>query len=127
MSDLESSFRTFILQQEAIGAAISGRLYFDKIPDGVITPYVRAKTITDETSYHQQGVSVGKSMIQLDVFAESKSGCAVTATLIRTILAGYRGAMGTFRVVLFVRNVPSDWEELVRLFRKILEVEIRYA
>jgi len=127
MADLESSFRAHVLQQSSITDLVSDRIYWNKVADNAVLPYVKLTTVTDNPSYHQQGESIGRSKVQLDIFDDDKGSCNSLTGIIRTALSGFRGAMGNYRVRLLVRNVNSDWEDSIRMFRRILEVEIGYA
>ena len=127
MADVESSFRTFVLQDVAVLAEVGERFYWNKVADKPTLPFVRGTTVTDKPNYTQDGDGTGITTIQLDVFHESKSECNRVAGLIKTRCSGYRGAMGDYYVRMFLRNIPSNWDESGRLFRRIVEVEVGYV
>lgn len=130
MADLESSFRTLVVTDPALGITFSGRLHWNVTPDGTNYPYIRATTVTDKPLNYQNkrgSGRLGKATIQLDIWDNDKVGVNLAAEQLRTFLDGYRGPMGDYEVRMFVTDVPSSWEEEQRAFRRILEVEVGYA
>lgn len=126
--DIEQALRSFILLDDAITALIGKRFYWDRIEPEMAVPFVRATTITDNPSYNHNGSDTAMTLVQLDIMAESKSEVNSIRDTLFSRLSGYHGSLGDYRdVIIFTKNVPSNFDEPTRLFRRIMELEVGYV
>jgi hypothetical protein len=126
MADLETSLRNLTLQNPAVATAFGNRFYWNHVPDGITYPCIKAQTITDVSGDTHSSTWGGKSLVQLDVYDDDKSGCNTGAALVRYWLNRYNGGMGTNNVTIKVRNSTSLFDVDARLYRRMMEVEILY-
>lgn len=126
MADLESSFRTLMLQGGAVASAIGSRFHWDNLPDNESYPCVRAVTVTDPLNRTHNGTHGGRSLVQIDVYSDAKGTCNSAAEAIKTWIDNYKGAMGTYAVTIQVKNTRGSFEPDSRLYRRLMEIEILY-
>jgi hypothetical protein len=127
MADLESSLRTLALQNASVSSAFGTRFFWNKIPDSVTYPVVRAQTITDTAEDTHSNTWGGRAVVQLDVFDDDKAGANTNAEIIRGWLHRYKGALGSsYNATIKVRNVSSLYDDESRLFRRLMEVDVLY-
>lgn len=127
MATLAEAFHDFVLLDPAVTALISQRLHWNKVPDTPGKPFVKGQTIVDPPTYHQQGLGPSKATLQLDIYGDSPASVDNTFEALKRRCSGYRGNIGGYDVRIFVTNQTDSWTEDMRLWHRMLELEVGYV
>lgn len=70
---IESTLRTYYLDDPAISALIGARFHWGSAPQNTPTPYIRASLVSDTTSHLLNGQTTGlyQRLVQFSIFADS--------------------------------------------------------
>ncbi len=121
---IDSDLRTLTLQNPAVVAQIGARYHIDHIPDSAVYPCVRATTISDPFSRTHNGTFGGTARVQLDVYDDDPINCNAAADTLVGWLDNYHGGMGSHNVTIQAKNNQGGYEADVKLFRRLLEIEV---
>jgi len=131
MAELESNLRTFLAGKAGVtsifGATASCRLYIDKIDEDIdaVYPFAIIRTVQEAPGYAHDGALPDKTVVQIDVYSDSKTTVNSGTTAIRAELSGFRGTMGTLAVgSSFILNTRGNFEPDARNFRRSTDVQI---
>lgn len=123
---VDSNLRTLVLTNAAVVAQIGSRYHIDHLPDSATYPCVRAQLITDPFQRTHSGTYGGRALVQIDTYDDDPTNCNTAADAIVAWLDNYRGALGSYNVVIQIKNRLAGWEAETRLFRRTMEAEILY-
>jgi len=89
----------------------AGRIY-PRLPQSVTFPAIRYQRITTTRKHALDSeVGVTEATVQIDCMAESYSEAKTLADEVRTLLHGYRGALGTLTAHLVSLDTENDFYE----------------
>lgn len=123
------ALRSFVLADAAIAALVADRVYPLTLPQGVTLPAMTYQVVFGEHPViHDGPQGLARARVQFDCWAERYSETVAIAGALRTVLNGYRGAMGAIPdVVAKVAGELDGWEPDVRAFRKTVDFQIWYV
>ena len=131
MAKLESNLRTFLCSKSGVttifGATAVCRIYVDRQDPKITTayPFAIIRTVTESPDYAHDGAMPDSSVVQIDVYSNSKTTVNSGTTAIRAELSGYRGAMsGITCGSSFIINTRGDYDPDAKLYRRSTDVEI---
>lgn len=126
---IEEGIYSYISGVAAITAIVSTRIYPVLVPQNPTYPLVRYQKISGVRLHTlDQAVGMVRSIYQFDAWAETYLAAKQLSRELRLALDSYRGIMGSDTIHgAFVRNELDVYEELTKLHRIILEVELIYT
>ena len=128
MADLETPLRALVLQNADVVTAIGQRFYWRYIPEETSYPCIKAQTITNPLDRTHGGTHGGRERVQIDVYdnKDQESRCHAAADTLVIWLDNYKGGMGSHNVTIQVKSDVPMPDPDIRLFRRMLEIEILY-
>lgn len=128
MADIEKSLLSFMLLYSDIVSLVGNRIVWNTIPEGMATPLIRLRTVSDTFVDNHQSKPLSRATIEAHVLSNSKASCNDVAEKIKELFHGYRGAIGEYgRARILVRDAPSDWAQDVHYFLRTIEMDVGYA
>lgn len=127
MATLASALRGFVLLDPAVTALIGEHIHWNRVPEGVTPPYVRALIVTDSSVYNQMGAGPAKAVVQFDGWDSSKATVDDVMTAIKARTDGYRGSINGWDVRIFITNERDSWDQDLQMFHRMLEMEVGYV
>jgi hypothetical protein len=131
MAELESSLVTYLIGlagvQAEFGSGSTHRLYVDHKDERITTvyPFAIIRTVFENSRYAHDGTLPDDSLIQVDVFSDSKTTANSAVTALRTALSGFSGTMDASTVgSIFVRNVRGTFDPESQLFVRSVDFQI---
>lgn len=131
MAEVESSLVTYLKTVGGVtaifGASPNTRLYVDRIDPRITVayPFLIIRTVAESPGYAHDGELKDTSLIQLDVYSDSKTTVNSGTTALRAALSGLTGAMGAVTVgSSFVKDTRGEFDPGTRVFRRYTDVEI---
>jgi hypothetical protein len=93
---IEQALFSVLSQNAGVISAFSGRVYADKVPEGVAMPFA-VTSLVDSVPIHgvRQQTSWSRARVQIDIYARGKSEIISAAEAIKTALRRYRGTVGS--------------------------------
>ena len=125
MAEIRVEMRRF-LQQDTTVMAVLDEIYVDKLPDNVSYPCAMLRNVTEPLTYNQDGSYSRRTLVQIDIYAETSASKDAAKDAIMNKLSGHRGMMGAIEVgFIFVRDAGRDTPDKdAQLNHKILEAEV---
>lgn len=124
VADIRPALRTFLLADTDIAAAIVGRIYPGKLPQGVAQASIVYTLISDPGDYTMQGPSgLAHPRYQIDAWAPTLDAATSLANLIKGRIDGYQGPMGTGADLVNVQGIFRDaggreeFDDVAKLWR----------
>lgn len=117
---LNAAFRTFVLDDSAIAALISQRMFPVRLPEKAALPAITYQTISDVREPHLRGPSgLARARYQVDCYAQLPKDAAILGNLVRQRLDAYRGAWPidevspptTVQVAIFFESAMDLFDE----------------
>lgn len=95
MADMQAALRSRLVAAGPVTALVGTRIYWTKVPQGAVLPYVRMQTVSDERPQDLDDYDAGReTRVQVDCFASdyatarALSQAIITATNSPTTLSG---------------------------------------
>jgi hypothetical protein len=124
VADIRPALRTFLLADSGIAAAIVGRIYPGKLPQGEGRASIVYTLISDPGDYTMQGASgLAHPRFQIDAWAPTLDAATSLAILIKGRIDGYQGPMGTGADLVMVQGIFRDaggreeFDDVAKLWR----------
>lgn len=131
MAELESSFVTYLVGlagvQTEFGSGSTHRIYVDHKDERIDTvyPFAIVRTVFENTPYAHDGGLPDSSLLQVDVYSDSKTTVNSGVTALRTALSGFSGTMSSVTVgSVFVSNVRGSFDPEARVFVRSVDFQI---
>lgn len=110
---MEEGLVAFLLASAGLTALVDNRVNWASRVAGEPTPSVVLTVVSVDRDYHLAGTSgLVATRVQIDCWAKSYSAALAVSREIRTLLSGYRGAMGSVRVQgVFLASERQSFEQ----------------
>lgn len=106
LKDIRPAFRDFLLDDSAIAAAVTTRVYPVKMPQGITQASLVYNLISEVGDVHNAGPDgLCQARIQVDAYATSADAAMALALAVKGRLFGYRGTMGSGGSAVEVQGV----------------------
>ena len=111
----------------AVSALIGDRIYFGRLPEGVVLPAVSFSQVTDtDAAYRAHGEAAERAVgqISFNCWAETADGAADLADALVAAWSGYKSPpdIGWAQIMVRIDNFESGLDR----FRTIVDVQIDY-
>lgn len=92
---VEQAIREYLLDQAAVTALVSTRIYLDKLPQSPTYPALRVMLISDPKDYHLRGEDgLSRARIQVDAYQDERAAdpysAATVGAAVHAALSGTR-------------------------------------
>jgi len=125
---LEVALRSLLLQDVDLTSLVVQRIHWDRIPDGETRPYIKAQLVGDKPNYRVSGKeNTSFAVVQLDIWHEDVSVCTTVRDVLRRNWSGFVGDYAQFHFRVKVNDVKGSWVPELRMYRRIVELEVGYV
>lgn len=111
---MESDLHTYLETDATIAAQLSGRVYPEIAPEGVVTPYAVVHFVAGNPEYHAAGeAGVSTTEVDIDIFADTYTECLAVKEVLRDRLSGKRGTLTSTVVRSVMLTEDRDLDQTV--------------
>jgi len=109
---IQEGLLDYLLDQSAITAIVSQRIYPMVVPQGQPLPSITLQKISEQENYHLGGTtSLRVARMQIDCYAATPKAASDLSELVRTAMSTQRLLMGTVEVTSVFRENSRDTNE----------------
>ena len=125
MAEIRQEMRRFLMQDSTVTGALD-QVYVDHLPDNVTYACALLRDVTAPLTYNFSGSHLRKTLVQIDIYAETISDKNTARDAIQGRLDGHKGMMGTIETgFVFVQDAGRDsYEKDAQLYTKVMEVQV---
>jgi len=123
IKDLRPALRSYLLSKPEIMAAVDGRMFPSRLPQGTREASIVYTKISDQGFHTYAGpLGFARPRYQLDAWAQTPDAAAYLAGLVKEHLDGFKGVMGTAPQAVTVQGAlfqssHDDYDPDAELYR----------
>lgn len=125
MAEITTSLRSFLVNNPDVYGVFGQNITCDRIPDSPTYPHARIRLISPAKQRTLENRYTTANLMQIDIYDNSEAGADEAKETMHDALDGYHGTIGDYEVgYCFANYGPNNYDEIKRLYWRILEVSI---